>query len=231
MSNQLLEILFEDNHLLAVNKKAGTIVQEDETGDISLEQLVKKYLKDKYQKQGDAFIGVIHRIDRPVSGLVLFAKTSKALTRMNEIFRNGEVVKTYRAIVQNAPLPEKDKLIHYISRNTKTNKSYAHNTEVKDSKRAVLSYELIQKSDKYFLLEINLETGRHHQIRCQLAAIGCPIKGDLKYGASRSNKDGGICLHSYKLRFMHPVKKEMIDITAPVPDDPLWKFFSNTASK
>lgn len=223
----MLEIVYEDNHLLAVNKKPRDIVQEDITGDVSLELLVKKYLKEKYQKQGEAFIGVIHRIDRPVSGLVLFAKTSKALTRMNEMFKKGEVVKIYKAIVQNEPSMEKGQLTHYISRNTKTNKSYAHNEEVKDSKKGVLSYKLLKKSDNYFLLEINLETGRHHQIRCQLATIGCAIKGDLKYGAPRSNKDGGICLHSFKISFLHPVKKEMVVITAPVPDDPLWKYFSN----
>lgn len=224
MSN-IPEILYEDNHLLAVNKRTSDIVQDDKTGDLSLESIIKNYIKEKYNKPGDAFLGVIHRIDRPVSGVVLFAKTSKCLARMNTMFQGKEVKKTYWAIVKNKPLKDEDTLIHFISRNTKINKSFASDVEKKDSKRAVLKYKLISKSHNYFLLEIDLQTGRHHQIRCQLAAIGCPIKGDLKYGSERSNKDGGISLHSRSISFIHPVKNTPVEIAANTPDDVLWNEF------
>jgi len=208
-----------------VNKACSEIVQGDKTGDIPLSEKVREYLKDKYQKPGNVFCGVTHRLDRPVSGIVLFAKTSKALERLNEMFKNGQVHKTYWAIVKNLPQPAEGELVHWIVRNEKQNKSYAYDKEVKDSKKAILEYRTIGHSDNYFLLEVNLKTGRHHQIRCQLSHIGCPIKGDLKYGAQRSNSDGSICLHARKISFIHPVSKELIELEAPVPETPLWKSF------
>ena len=220
-----MEILYEDYHIIAINKQVSDIVQADKTGDLSIEENIKAYIKEKYQKPGDVFLGVVHRIDRPVSGVVVFAKTSKALTRLNVMFQEKSVEKIYWAIVKNAPPKTEDTLIHYILRNTKTNKSYCHLSEVKGSKKAILHYKLVSKSDNYFLLEVNLETGRHHQIRCQLAAINCPIKGDLKYGFARSNKDGGINLHSRQIKFKHPVKDEIITITANAPNDKLWEAF------
>lgn len=222
-----MTVVYEDNHLIIVNKNSSEIVQGDKTGDIPLSDLVKQYLKEKYHKPGNVFLGVVHRLDRPVSGLVVFAKTGKALTRLNEMFRNSEVRKTYWAIVKNCPPAEEGELTHYLVRNEKQNKSYAYDHEVKNSKRAVLHYRLLSRSDNYYLLEVDLKTGRHHQIRCQLAAIGCPIKGDLKYGFSRSNPDGSISLLARSVRFVHPVSKEEIQATAPVPSsDRLWQVLS-----
>jgi 23S rRNA pseudouridine1911/1915/1917 synthase len=225
-----MEILYEDNHIIAINKKVSDIVQADKTGDPSLEENIKAFIKEKYNKPGEVFLGVVHRIDRPVSGVVVFAKTSKALTRLNVMFQEKSVEKIYWAIVKEAPPKTEDTLVHYILRNTKTNKSYCHTTEVKDSKKAILHYKVIAKSDNYYLLEVNLETGRHHQIRCQLAAIGCPIKGDLKYGFARSNKDGGISLHSRQIKFKHPVKDETITLVASTPNDKLWDAFQTIKS-
>jgi 23S rRNA pseudouridine1911/1915/1917 synthase len=217
-----MEVLFEDNHLIAVCKTCSEIVQKDKTGDSALSDIVKDWLKKKYNKPGNVFVGVTHRLDRPVSGVVLFAKTSKALSRLNEMFRSGEIQKTYWAIVKNPPSQPSGDLVHYLVRNEKQNKTYAYDTEKPGSKRAELSYKLISKADRYYLLEIDLKTGRHHQIRCQLAKIGCPIKGDLKYGFDRSNENGGISLHSRKICFTHPVSKEPIEIIAPIPDDKIW---------
>jgi 23S rRNA pseudouridine1911/1915/1917 synthase len=222
-----MDILYEDNHIIAVNKRVSDIVQADKTGDVSMEESLKLYIKEKYNKPGDVFLGIVHRIDRPVSGVVLFARTSKALTRLNEMFQEKTVQKIYWAIVKNQPPDEKGTLIHFITRNTKANKSYCSVNEVKDSKKAILHYKLIAKSDNYFLLEINLETGRHHQIRAQLSTIGCPIKGDLKYGFARSNPDGGISLHSRMVKFVHPVKGEEITIIAEPPKDNLWDSFKS----
>ncbi|MBR6432861.1 MAG: RNA pseudouridine synthase [Bacteroides sp.] len=218
-----MTVVYEDNHIIIVNKTASEIVQGDKTGDTPLSETVKQYLKEKYQKPGNVFIGVTHRLDRPVSGLVVFAKTGKALSRLNEMFRNGEVKKTYWAVVKNRPPQEEGELVHYMVRNEKQNKSYAYDREKPGSKKAILHYRLIGHSQNYYLLEIDLKTGRHHQIRCQLAKAGCPIKGDLKYGASRSNPDGSICLHARNIRFVHPVSKELIEVEAPVPSDNLWK--------
>lgn len=220
-----MQVIYEDNHIIAVNKTSSEIVQGDKTGDTPLSEIVKQWLKEKYNKPGNVFIGVTHRLDRPVSGLVLFAKTSKALTRLNNMFRDGHIKKTYWAIVKNKPPKEEDELIHFLVRNEKQNKSYAYDTEKTNSKKAILSYKILAHSKNYYLLEIDLKTGRHHQIRCQLAKMGCPIKGDLKYGFDRSNKDGGISLHSRVTRFIHPVSLEEIEITAPVPKEPLWKEF------
>ena len=221
-SKNNLQILHEDNHLIVVNKRVGDIVQGDKTGDKPLSDIVKEYIKDKYNKPGDVFLGVVHRLDRPTTGIVVFARTSKALTRMNELFSNRETQKTYWAIVKNKPEQSEDKLIHYLKRNEKNNTSKAHLKEVPDSKLASLEYSIIAALNNYFALEINLHTGRHHQIRAQLSAIGCPIKGDLKYGFDRSNQDGGIHLHARYLNFIHPVSKENIQIIAPVPDDAIW---------
>ena len=218
-----MEVIYEDNHLIAANKNCHEIVQGDKTGDIPLSEIIKAYLKEKYEKQGNVFIGVTHRLDRPVTGIVLFAKTSKALTRMNDMFRNGEIKKTYWAIVKNPPPEQEGTLTHWLVRNEKQNKSYAYDSEKPNSKNAILNYRLISRSENYFLLEIDLKTGRHHQIRCQLAKIGCPIKGDLKYGAKRSNPDGGISLHARSAAFTHPVSKQMTEITANIPEDNLWK--------
>ena len=220
-----MEVIYEDNHIIVVNKTSSEIVQGDKTGDTPLSEMVKQYLKEKYNKPGNVFIGVTHRLDRPVSGLVVFAKTSKALPRLNEMFRNGEVKKTYWAIVKECPKETEGELVHYLVRNEKQNKSYAYDKEVKNSKKAVLHYKLIGHSQNYYLLEVDLKTGRHHQIRCQLAKMGCPIKGDLKYGSPRSNPDGSICLHARTVQFVHPVSKEMIRLTAPVPEGNLWNGF------
>lgn len=221
-----MTVLYEDNHLIIINKAAGEIVQGDKTGDEPLSDKVKTYLKEKYHKPGNVFCGVPHRLDRPTSGAVVFAKTSKALTRLNELFRNGEVKKTYWAIVKNRPAVAEDTLTHYLIKNEKTNKSVAYDTEKPHTRRAVLHYRLIAASQNYYLLEIDLETGRHHQIRCQLAKIGSPLKGDLKYGAERSNPDGSISLHAHTISFIHPVSKENISVIAPIPEDPLWNAFS-----
>ncbi|MBP1637829.1 MAG: ribosomal large subunit pseudouridine synthase [Bacteroidetes bacterium] len=219
-------LLYEDNHIIAVNKNSSEIVQGDKTGDKPLSEIIKLYIKEKYNKPGEVFLGVTHRLDRPVSGVVLFAKTSKALTRLNEMFRNQEVKKTYWAIVQNKPKEAEGRLEHYLVRNEKQNKSFAYSTELKNSKKAALTYRIIASSERYFLLEVHLETGRHHQIRCQLAAMGCPIKGDLKYGFARSNPNGGISLHAREVNFIHPVSKEDIHIVATVPqEDNLWRSF------
>jgi 23S rRNA pseudouridine1911/1915/1917 synthase len=218
-----MTVLYEDNHIIAVNKSSSEIVQGDKTGDQPLSETIKLYLKEKYNKPGEVFLGVTHRLDRPVSGVVLFAKTSKALTRLNEMFRNQEVKKTYWAIVKERPELPEGRLEHYLVRNEKQNKSVAFEKERSDAKKAALSYRLIAHSDTYYLLEVQLETGRHHQIRCQLAKMGCPIKGDLKYGFPRSNPNGGISLHARSVEFIHPVSKLPISLTAPVPvDDKLW---------
>ena len=220
-----MTVVYEDNHIIVVNKTASEIVQGDKTGDTPLSETVKQYLKEKYNKPGNVFLGVTHRLDRPVSGLVVFAKTSKALSRLNDMFRNGEVKKTYWAIVRNRPQELEGELTNWLVRNEKQNKSYAYDKEVKDSKKAVLCYKTIGHSQNYHLLEVDLKTGRHHQIRCQLAKMGCPIKGDLKYGSPRSNPDGSICLHARRIAFVHPVSKESIEIEAPVPSCNLWNGF------
>ena len=217
-----LQILYEDNHIIIVNKRPGDIVQGDKTGDKPLNEIVKQYIADKYNKPGAVYLGVVHRLDRPASGIVVFAKTSKALSRLNKLFADKKVKKTYWAVVKNKPPEENDVLVHWLKRNPKQNKSYAHKNEVPDSKKAVLDYKVVKKLDHYYFLEIDLHTGRHHQIRSQLSSIGCAIKGDLKYGAYRSNKDGSIHLHARKLMFVHPVKKGSMTIIAPPPLDPIW---------
>ncbi|WP_339652322.1 RluA family pseudouridine synthase [uncultured Salegentibacter sp.] len=217
-----LQVLYEDNHIIVVNKRPGDIVQGDKTGDKPLSEVVKSYIKEKYNKPGNVYLGVVHRLDRPTSGIVLFSKTSKALPRINKLFQQKEAKKTYWAIVKNVPPKDSDTLVHFLNRNPKQNKSYAHIKEVPESKKAILEYRLLKKLDNYFLLEVDLHTGRHHQIRSQLSAIGSPIKGDLKYGFDRSNKDASIHLHARELKFIHPVKKEEIHITAPPPDEVLW---------
>ena len=229
-----MTVLYEDNHIIAVNKTCNEIVQGDKTGDTPLSEMVKAYIKEKYNKPGEVFLGVTHRLDRPTSGVVLFARTSKALTRLNAMFQtHDQIKKTYWAIVQGAPKQAEARLEDMLVRNEPQNKTYIVKTKDrfaegqktidKNAKKAVLSYKTLVRGDNYTLLEINLETGRHHQIRCQLAAIGCPIKGDLKYGAKRSNPDGGICLHARQIEFIHPVSKQKICITAPIPDDSLWQ--------
>ena len=223
-----MTVVYEDNHIIIVNKTASEIIQGDKTGDVPLSETVKQYLKEKYHKPGNVFIGVTHRLDRPVSGLVVFAKTSKALSRLNEMFKNSEVKKTYWAIVKQTPAETEGELVNYLVRNEKQNKSYAYDTEKPGSKKAILHYRLIARSDNYSLLEVDLKTGRHHQIRCQLAKMGCPIKGDLKYGFPRSNPDGSICLHARRVRFVHPVSKELIDVVAPVPSDNLWRSLASS---
>lgn len=222
-----LQILYEDNHIIVVNKRAGDIVQGDKTGDKPLSDVVKDYIKDKYNKPGNVYLGVVHRLDRPTTGIVLFAKTSKALPRLNKLFAEKKTSKTYWALVKNKPPKVQDRLVHWLKKNPKNNKSTAFDTEVEDSKKAILNYRILKTLDNFYLLEINLETGRHHQIRCQLAKIGCPIKGDLKYGFQRSNKDASISLHAIKLEFMHPVKKEKLSIIASLPDDSLWQACEN----
>jgi len=225
-----MKVVYEDNHIIIVSKQSGEIVQGDKTGDIPLSEIVKDWIKDKYQKPGNVFLGVVHRLDRPVSGLVVFAKTSKALSRLCNMFRDGDVHKTYWAITKEPPAQEEGTLTHWLVRNEKQNKSYAYDHEVKDSKKAILKYKLIGRTENYYLLEVNLLTGRHHQIRCQLAKMGCPIKGDLKYGARRSNPDGSISLLSRKVEFVHPVSKLPISIEAPVPDENLWKDIAQTST-
>ncbi len=217
-----LKILYEDNHLIVVNKRVGDIVQGDKTGDKPLSDVVKAYIKEKYNKPGEVFLGVVHRLDRPTTGIVVFARTSKALTRLNELFKNRETRKTYWAVVKNKPPKQQDKLVHFLKRNEKNNTSKALLKEVPDSKPASLDYFIIKELQHYTALEIALHTGRHHQIRAQLSAIGSPIKGDLKYGAERSNPDGGIHLHARKLEFIHPVSKEPLVIVADAPDDAIW---------
>ncbi len=225
-----MEILHEDNHLIVVNKTNSEIVQADKTGDIPLSETIKEYLKEKYNKPGNVFIGITHRLDRPVSGAVVFAKTSKALARMNNLFRTHNLKKRYWAIVKNAPPEPEMTLTHYLLRNEKQNKSYAYDDPIDDAKKSILSFKLITQSDNYYLLEVDLKTGRHHQIRCQLAKIGCPIKGDIKYGFPRTNKDGGISLHARSIEFIHPVSQLPVKVVAPVPDDVLWKEFENGMS-
>jgi 23S rRNA pseudouridine1911/1915/1917 synthase len=216
----MLEVLYEDNHIIAINKKSGDIVQGDKTGDAPLSDFVKAYIKKKYNKPGEVFLGTIHRLDRPTSGVVLYARTSKALTRMNEQFREKQVQKTYWAVVDNAPANDSGTLENYLLKNQKQNKSYV--TKGSEGKHAILDFKLLKKLDNFYHLEIKPKTGRHHQIRVQLAHIGCIIKGDLKYGAKRSNKDASIHLLAQKLEFLHPVKKEAISITAPAPKDSVW---------
>ncbi|MAP54937.1 RNA pseudouridine synthase [Altibacter sp.] len=217
-----LQVLYEDNHLIVINKRPGDIVQGDKTGDMPLSEVVKDYIADKYNKPGAVYLGVVHRLDRPTSGIVVFARTSKALSRLNKLFSERETEKTYWAIVKDMPPKPQGTLIHYLKRNPKQNKSYAHEKKVPDSKKAVLHYKVKKSLQNYYLLEIDLETGRHHQIRSQLSGIGTPIKGDLKYGFDRSNKDGSIHLHSRKLSFVHPVQKEPVSFVAPPPDDAIW---------
>lgn len=217
-----LQVLFEDNHLIVINKRPGDIVQGDKTGDIPLSEVVKLFIKKKYKKPGNVYLGVVHRLDRPTSGIVVFAKTSKALPRLNKLFAERGAKKTYWAVVKNAPKNVEDTLIHWLKRNPKQNKSYAHTKDVADSKKAILEYRILKKLDNYYLLEVDLHTGRHHQIRSQLSAIGSPIKGDLKYGFDRSNKDASIHLHARSLSFIHPVKKEPLQILAEPPGDPVW---------
>ncbi|MCK8481216.1 RluA family pseudouridine synthase [Psychroserpens algicola] len=218
-----LQVIYEDNHIIIVNKRAGDIVQGDKTGDKPLSDVVKDYIKDKYNKPGNVYLGVVHRLDRPTTGIVLFSKTSKALPRLNKLFAEKKAKKTYWAIVKQPPEPVQNTLIHWLKKNPKNNKSTAYTKEVKDSKKAILHYKTIKSLDNYVLLEVELETGRHHQIRSQLSSIGSPIKGDLKYGFERSNKDAGISLHARRLEFVHPVSKEIINVTAPLPNDPIWK--------
>tara|TARA_B100000809_G_scaffold92874_1_gene91541 strand:+ start:2885 stop:3577 length:693 start_codon:yes stop_codon:yes gene_type:complete len=218
-----LQVLFEDNHLIVINKRPGDIVQGDKTKDTPLSEIVKEYLKIKYDKPGKVYLGVIHRIDRPTSGLVIFAKTSKSLSRMNLMLKDHAIQKTYWAITQNKPEEESDELIHWLRKNEKNNKSTHFSKETENAKKAILNYKIIKELDNYFLLEITMESGRHHQIRSQLQAIGCPIKGDIKYGSKRTNKDGGIDLHARNVKFMHPVSKKQIDITAPLRDQKIWQ--------
>ncbi|RPD91663.1 RNA pseudouridine synthase [Aureibaculum marinum] len=218
-----LQVLHEDNHIIIVNKRVGDIVQGDKTGDMPLSDIVKQYIANKYNKKGNVFLGVVHRLDRPTSGIVIFAKTSKALERLNKMLRTKEIKKTYWAIVKNKPEKERDTLIHYLKKNPKNNKSTTFPKPTKDAKKGILHYQLLKTLDNYFLLEVNLETGRHHQIRAQLAAIKCPIKGDLKYGSKRSNTDGGISLHARAIEFIHPVSKDTISIISEVPSDPIWQ--------
>ncbi len=216
-------VVYEDNHIIIVLKQSGEIVQGDKTGDEPLSDIVKRYLKERYHKAGNVFLGVVHRLDRPVSGLVVFAKTSKALTRMSEMFRDGKINKTYWALTKNPPPKKKGVLFSWLVRDEKHNKSFSYDHEVPNSKMAMLEYELLGTTDNYHLIEVNLLTGRHHQIRCQLASVGCPIRGDLKYGAKRSNPDGSISLLSHRIQFIHPVSNNVIDIVAPLPDDDIWQ--------
>ena len=217
-----LQILYEDNHIIAINKRAGDIVQGDKTGDTPLSETVKQYIKTKYNKPGNVYLGTVHRLDRPTTGIVLFAKTSKVLPRLNQLFHSKTIKKTYWAIVKNAPPNHEGTLTHWLKKKPGNNKSYAHKTEVASSKKAILHYKTLRLLNNYVLLEVQLETGRHHQIRVQLSAIGCPIKGDLKYGFDRSNNDASIHLHARHITFTHPVKKEVLAITAPTPEDPIW---------
>lgn len=220
-----MQVLYEDNHIIVVYKESGEIVQGDKTGDKPLSETIKAWIKEKYAKPGNVFLGVVHRLDRPVSGLVVFAKTSKALSRLNDMFRKGEVKKTYWAMVQTTPAEPEGTLTNWLVRNEKQNKSYAYDHEVPNAKKAILKYKTIGQTEHYTLLEVNLLTGRHHQIRCQLSAIGCPIKGDLKYGARRSNPDGSISLLSRTVEFIHPVSKENISVVSPLPAEKVWDNF------
>jgi len=222
------DILYEDNHLIILNKRPSDIVQGDKTGDIPLSEVLKSYIKNKYNKPGEVFLGVVHRLDRPVSGALIFARTSKALSRLNIMLRDGEITKTYWAIVKNKPPKPEDHLTQYLTRNEEKNKSFVHENPVAGSQKAELIYNVIGQSDIYHLLEVNLLTGRHHQIRAQLAALGCPVKGDLKYGYPRSNPGGSIHLHARMIEFIHPVKKELIRVTANPPEDKLWDYFCST---
>ncbi len=224
----MTEIIYEDNHIIGVYKRSSDLSQGDKTGDLSLDNEVKKYLAEKYKKPGDVFLGVVHRLDRPVSGVILFARTSKALVRLNEMFRTKQVKKTYLAIVKERPPDDEATITHFLKKNEKQNKSYVYDNEVKGSKEASLTYRLKGRSDKYYLIEIELHSGRHHQIRAQLAKIGCPVKGDLKYGYHRSNEDGGISLFARRLEFMHPIKKVPIVITAHFPEGDIWSLFMNS---
>lgn len=217
-----LDILFEDNHIIVVNKKTGDLVQGDKTGDAPLSDILKEYIKIKYNKPGNVYLGVVHRLDRPTTGIVIFAKTSKALERLNKMLREKTIDKTYWAVVKNKPLKPADTLVNYLRKNPKNNKATVFNKETNDTKKAILHYKTIKSLDNYHLLEIDLETGRHHQIRAQLSNINCPIKGDLKYGFNRSNKDAGIHLHARRISFTHPVSKVTINIEAPTPKDPIW---------
>lgn len=223
----MVEVLYEDNHLIAVYKKPSDLSQSDKTGDSAIDSEVKKYIAEKYKKPGEVFLGVVHRLDRPVGGVMLFARTSKALQRMNEIFRTRDVRKTYLAIVSERPPEDEAVVTHYLKKNEKQNKTYVYDTEVKGSKQSSLTYRLAGRSERFFLLEIDLHSGRHHQIRAQLAKIGCPIKGDLKYGYPRSNEDGSICLLARRIEFIHPVKKEKVTLTAHFPQGDVWKLFLN----
>ena len=224
----MAEILYEDNHIIAVYKRSSDLAQGDRTGDISLDNEIKKYIAEKYKKPGEVFLGVVHRLDRPVSGVILFARTSKALARLNEMFKMKQVKKTYLAIVKERPPEDETTLIHFLKKNEQQNKSYVYDYEVKGSKEASLTYRLKGRSERYYLLEVELHSGRHHQIRAQMAKIGCPIKGDLKYGFPRSNEDGSISLFARRLEFIHPVKKEPITITAHFPDGDIWSVFSDS---
>mgnify|MGYP003298516854 FL=1 len=226
-----MKVLYEDNHIIIVSKSSSEIVQGDKTGDIPLSDMVAAYLKEKYNKPGNVYVGVAHRLDRPVSGVVVFAKTSKALSRLNDMFRLGKVDKRYLAIVKNRPQEIEAELVHYLVRNEQKNRSFAYNKEVAGSKKSVLKYRLVGSSTNYNLLEIELMTGRHHQIRCQLSKMGMPIKGDLKYGAERSNPDGGISLHAYYIKFEHPVSHNTICVSAPLPNDALWSSFTAQAQQ
>ncbi|WP_282135967.1 RluA family pseudouridine synthase [Seonamhaeicola maritimus] len=217
-----LQVLYEDNHIIVVNKRAGDIVQGDKTGDKPLSDVVKEYIKEKYHKPGNVFLGTVHRLDRPTTGIIVFARTSKALPRLNKLFSEKKAQKTYWAVVSNKPPKKEDSLVHWLKKNPKNNKSYSHLKEVEGSKKAILHYKILKILDNYVLLEINLETGRHHQIRSQLSSIGCIIKGDLKYGAKRSNKDASIHLHARQIQFVHPVSKEDINLIAPLPIDSIW---------
>jgi 23S rRNA pseudouridine1911/1915/1917 synthase len=224
----MAEVIYEDNHIIAVYKRSSDLAQGDKTGDISLDVEIKEYIAKKYKKSGEVFLGVVHRLDRPVSGVILFARTSKALERLNEMFRMKQVKKTYLAIVKERPPEDEATITHFLKKNEKQNKSYVYDTEVKGSKEATLTYRLSGRSERYYLLEIELHSGRHHQIRAQLAKIGCPIKGDLKYGYPRSNEDGGISLFARRLEFIHPVRKEKISITAHFPEGDIWSVFMDS---
>ncbi len=226
----MIEVLYEDNHILAVNKRASDLSQGDSSGDLSLDTEIKQYIAKKYKKTGEVFLGIVHRLDRPVGGVILYARTSKALRRLNELFRTRDVKKIYLAIVSERPPWDEAILTHYLKKNEKQNKAYVYDSEVKGSKKAELAYRIAGRSDRYYLLEIELHSGRHHQIRAQLAKIGCPVRGDLKYGYPRSNPDGSISLFSRKLEFIHPVRKERIVITAPLPDYDVWRFFKNVVT-
>ncbi|MBK7489196.1 MAG: RluA family pseudouridine synthase [Bacteroidales bacterium] len=227
MSGEFPEVLYEDNHIIIVNKRSSDLVQGDGTGDESLDNIIRRYIKEKYGKPGNVFLGVVHRLDRPVSGCVVYARTSKALSRLSELFRTRDVKKSYWAIVTDRPPAEEGSLQNYLKKNEKQNKSYVYDKEVKGSKSAELSYRILARSERYYLLEIDLLTGRHHQIRAQLAAAGCPVRGDLKYGARRSNEGGGISLHARRVSFIHPVRNEEINVVAPLPDDRIWKLFKS----